>query len=219
MISDLFDRRRQPAPVVTWGFLAVCLAVSIPTMFRPGLYSFLGGFKPLASPWQRLTLAFQHGFQGLPAPVHLAFNVFLLLYCGVLAERLLGRLRFLLLTLAAMGTYAVAHLCPVVDGHGSSGVIWAYAPIVLVALRHAWRTDREGALRDPHFQRGRGVLLIMWGAVTLVMAGLIYGMGYRGNPLYALLLGNIFHITATATGFAFAFLWRHRITARLAGSC
>jgi membrane associated rhomboid family serine protease len=200
-------------PVVTWVFAALCLLVSVPAMFFPSLYHVLGGLKPLASPWQRLVLAFQHGFPGFPAPVHLAFNLALLGYLGPRVERILGHGRFALLTVAAMGTYAVAHLCPLVDGHGASGVIWAYAPVIFLDLRRRWRTDRDAARMDPEFQGGRGMLLIMWGAVTIVMAGIAYGSGYRGNPVYTVLLGNIFHVTATVTGLAFAFAWRRRILA------
>ena len=64
MIADLFDRQRQPFPILTVTFAVLCLLVSVPTMLDADLYRFLGGYKPLSSPWQRLTLAFQHGYRG-----------------------------------------------------------------------------------------------------------------------------------------------------------
>ncbi len=173
-------------------------------MFEPGLYSMIGGLKPLASPWQRLTLAFQHGFPGLPAPVHLGFSLVLLAVCAAPVERLVGPARFTLVTVCAMGAYAVAHLVPSVDGHGASGVIWAYAPILFVARRRR-REEQPG--------RDAAVLTVMWVVVPVVMTLLVYASGYRGNPLTALVLANLFHISGTLVGVFFAMLWSRGILA------
>jgi len=208
-------RRRAPVPILTYSFLALCVLVTVPSIFIPSLYSYLGGTKPLTSNWQLLTLPFQHGFHGFPAILHLGLDALLLLYCGVFAERLLGRTRFALLTLAAMAAFAVAHQCPVVEGHGSSGVIWAYAPIVLVALRHERRKLRDGKRLHPYLELGEMVLVLMWGIITVIMTVLVYSLGYRGNPVFALLLGNIFHVSATLVGAALAYTWRDRIRGRL----
>jgi len=196
--------RRRPATPVTWVFLALCVAVTLAGMIRPGSREVLGGLKPLHSPWQRLTLAFQHGYGGLPPWLHLGLNAILLLRVGRAAERLLGSARFAALTVAAMGGFAVAHLCPRVDGHGSSGVIWAYAPVVFVAIRSGDGPGRKGLV---------ALLAVMWIVVTPAMAAVAYAGGFRGNPLMALVLGNLFHVAASVVGIAAAFAWRDRIAA------
>lgn len=196
---------------MTWLFAAACVAVSVPAFWDPSLRETFGGVGSPASAWQRIWLPFQHGFPGMPGPVHLAFNLLLLLTVGVEAERLLGSLRFAALSIAAAGTYALAHALPWVDGHGASGVIWAYGPVLFFGLRHAVRSGQTGA---PRAARARGWLWLLWGAVTLFMTVIPYAGGYRGSPLRPLLLGNWFHLVATLTGFPLAYAWRRRIAAR-----
>lgn len=134
-----------------------------------------------------------------------------MLECDRPCERLLGSGRFLLLTLAA----AVANVgCqwlsqPVT---GSSQVLWAWGPPLVVALLWA---RRAGAGRNGAASRVRVVLGIMYLAVTAGMTLLPYLVGWRGEPLTALWLGNRYHIVATAVGAAGAWAWRREIEARL----
>lgn len=200
-------RSEAPGTMVTWTVLGLCLLISIPTMIDPSLYRFLGGFKPLGSEWQRLTLPFQHGFPGLPSPVHLALDAALLLTVGAAAERVLGSGRFALLTLAAMVAYAVAHTVPPVDGHGASGLLWAYAPVVFVATRGGGNTADAPA-------RFSALLAVMWVVVPLFVTVLVTLSGYRGNPILAFFLGNIFHLSGTIVGVVGAMAWRERIRRR-----
>lgn len=80
-------------PVVTIVFATSCLIVSLPTLFFPGLYQIFGGTKPLHYPWQKFTLAFQHGFHGLPLLVHLGLNL-VLLWSAILLLIILGKIPY-----------------------------------------------------------------------------------------------------------------------------
>jgi hypothetical protein len=68
----------------------------------------------------------------------------------------------------------------------------------------------------PAWVRLRGVLVLMYGVIVAVMALLPYLGGWRGNPLYALFFGNLYHLVATGAGCAFALLAGRSIRERLA---
>jgi len=215
MLDSLFDARKSGLPVVTLLFFSGCLIVSVPTFFFPGLYQIFGGYKPINYLWQKVTIAFEHGFYGFPLLVHLLGNGILLWFCGNFCEKLLGSARFFLLTIAAIAGFGLAHSLPFIDGHGSSGVIWAYPPVMFVTLRQYRRLAPQKTQSDPGVQHIRGLLIIMWVVITLFMTVLPYFAGWQGDPLTSLILANTFHISATGVGFLFAFLWRGHIVSRL----
>lgn len=215
MLDSLFDFKKTGLPIVTLLFLSGCLIVSVPTLFYPGLYQIFGGYKPINYPWQKLTIAFEHGFYGFPLIVHLIGNGILLWFCGSFCEKLLGTARFFLLTVAAMLGFALTHSLPFIDGHGSSGVIWAYPPVMFIALRSFSSIDKSRAESDPGIEKIKMLLVIMWIVISVFMAVIPYFAGWRGNPLTSLLLANTFHISATVVGFVFALVWRRHIVAKL----
>lgn len=209
-LDALFDSRRGGRPVVSLVFLALCVLVTAGSMVFPSLSSLLGGVGEVRHVWQPFTAVLQHGWPGFPAIVHLGLNAFLILECGRPCERLLGSGRFLALCLAS--TAANAALQMLTEGvNGSSLVIWAWGPPLFLALRHARPEDGDGTARA----RLRGVLIVMYGIVTVAMGLLPYATGWRGNPLEALLRANQFHLVATAVGTLAALLWRQRIATRL----
>lgn len=191
---------------MTYALLALCVLVTVPSLFLPELRDALGGIAPRRHPWQPFTAAFQHGWPGVPAWAHLAANTVLILAVGPACERLLGHGRFLALCALAMA--ANAGVVAVTEGiNGSSLIIWAWGPPLYLALR----TGRV----DPAERERLGVLLaIMYVVVTLALAGLPYLYGWRGNPLLALVTGNLFHLVATAVGVGGALAWSDRIRER-----
>ncbi|MFQ5605633.1 MAG: hypothetical protein ACE5HS_20365 [bacterium] len=211
MLAVLFDHKKIGKPFVTIIIAGSCLLVSVPTFFFPQLYRVFGGLKPLNFFWQKYSLSFQHGFDGFPLILHLGGNLLLLCYCGVFSEKILGAARFLLLTVAAMLVFAGVHSLPWLEGHGSSGIIWAYSPIVFTTLIIYRKSLPVIAESDSVFQRGIMILIIMWGVITILMTILPYLVGGKGNLFIALILGNIFHAAAVAIGFLFSFLWRNVI--------
>lgn len=213
-LAALYDSRRSLRPVVTYAFLGLCLAVTVPTLFRPELYDLFGGIESRAHPWQLFTAVFEHGWPGFHGGVHLALNVFLILECGRPCERLLGHARFLALSLLSMGANAV--LQTVSGGvNGSSLVIWSWGPPLYLALRWARQQDPRAAASSS-YARLRGILLLMYVAITAAMTALPYASGWRGNPLRAFLLGNQYHLVATAVGGLAAWAYAGPIRRRLA---
>jgi membrane associated rhomboid family serine protease len=207
-IEALYDRRGA-TPLFTYGFLALCYAVTLPSIAFPGLYEVFGGIAPRAYPWQLFTAVFEHGWPGFPGLVHLALNTFLILECGVPCERLLGTGRFV--ALSAGAAFANAGMQLAGEGaNGSSLVIWAWGPPLAVAMMDA-RAHDPGVARRPGYGRLRAVLVVMYVVVTLAMPTIPYVLGWRGNPLWALVLANQYHFVAAMVGVAGALLWRSRI--------
>ena len=211
-LASLYDSNQRPKPVVVYAFLVLSYAVTVPALFLPDISEVLGGIEPRHYPWQRFTAVFVHGWPGFPALVHLGLNTFLMLECGRPCERLLGSGRFLVLSVAALA--ASAAIMSLGDGvNGSSLVIWAWGPPLFVALRAAGR----GA-GDPGAARIRAILVVMYGVVTLAMTLIPYAAGWRGNPLTAFLLGNQYHLVATAVGVVAALTFSRRIHSRIGPS-
>lgn len=211
-LDALVDSRRVGTPVVTWAFLGLCWAVTVPSLAYPSLYGIFGGIEPRAYPWQLFTAVLEHGWPGFPGAVHLLLNTFLVLECGRPCERLLGSARFLGLCLASASANAVAQLYTG-GANGSSLVIWSWGPPLFVAL--LWARRRANAAEGPGASRIRGALIVMYVVVIAAMGLLPYAGGWRGNPVVALLLGNVYHLVATAVGTLAALVWRQRIHGRL----
>jgi membrane associated rhomboid family serine protease len=213
-LDALFDSRRSQTPYVTYAFLGLCLLVTLPTLAFPRLYDVFGGIEPRRYPWQVFTAAFEHGWPGFHGAIHLALNTFLILECGRPCERLLGSRAFL--TLCLLSLLANAAVLSLTEGvNGSSLVIWSWGPPLFVALRWARRSDPAVTHRGS-FARVRGVLVLMYGVIVVAMAALPYLFGWRGNPLVALAIGNLYHGVATAVGVGFALVAAGHIHKRLA---
>lgn len=201
-------------PVVTYVFLGLCLLVTVPSLFSSSLYRLFSAIEPREHVWQVFTAAFQHGWPGFPAPLHLALNTFLIYECGRPCERLLGHGRFAVLSILALGASAVLQTFTG-GANGSSLVIWAWGPPLFVALRWARREDRAVGSSES-YQRIRGVLILMYVIIVVAMGAMPYLAGWRGNPFVSLLRANAFHLAATGVGVAFALAARRFIGARLA---
>lgn len=215
-LQFLYDGDGKRAPVVTYAFLGMCFLVTVPSLFFPQLYEILGGIEPRRHWWQVFTAAFQHGWPGFHGSIHLALNAFLILECGRPCERLLGSGRFLALSLFSLMANAVV-LSLTEGANGSSMVIWSWGPPLLVALLWA-RRQNASAAGSAAAQRLWGILILMYGIITLLMGLLPYMSGWRGNPLYSLFWANIFHLTAAVVGALFALVSagyiRRRLSAR-----
>ena len=199
------------ATPVTYTFLGLCFAVTVPTLIDPGLYDVFGGIEPRRYPWQLFTAVLEHGFPGFPGIVHLGLNTVLILAAGPPCERLLGSGRFLLLCLTAAAANAGLQLLG--EGvNGSSLVIWSWGPPLAWGLYQAGKTRGVGVWEvNPGIT---GILIIMYVAVTMAMTFLPYLAGWRGHPLTAFLLGNQYHLAATAVGAAAVPFLAPRIAAR-----
>lgn len=213
VLDSLFDSNESTTPYSTYVFLALCYLITIPSLLYPKLYGIFGGIEPRPYPWQLFTAVFEHGWPGFHGSIHLALNTILILECGRPCERLLGSRRFLLLCFLSMLANAGTQLYT--EGvNGSSLVIWAWGPPLFVALK--WAKSRDRQVRNAaSFGRIRGILIIMYGVVVVVMALLPYLAGWRGNPLVSLLMGNLYHLVAAGVGIICAFFWAGYLRLRL----
>lgn len=115
------------APVVTYTLIALCVIVFI-AQNLPGnigtLVHIFGVYRPAYTeqlPWTMISSAFLHG--GL---VHLGLNMISLFLFGPIIERLVGKVRFLVLYLVSAfgGSVAVLLLAPGSSVLGASGAIF-----------------------------------------------------------------------------------------------
>lgn len=199
--------RRVPTPgslSVTSILAGLCILASILTLI-PALAERLGNEAP--DPLVRLLSApFVHGFSPRSMVPHLIGNLLLLGYAGSGVEKSLGSLRFTVLTLAALMTYATIQALWDFDVNGASVFIWAYGP--LLAVRDA-PTGRwcPRSVPTPTLV----VLFVMWIAVPLLMTSIPYSFGWTGSLPAAFLVANTFHLSATTVGIVGALIWRERL--------
>ncbi len=209
MLDDLYDRDRSGRALVTASLAAGMVVTSLSALAWPEVGDLLGGVGRLHYPWQVWTSAFMHGWPGFPLLVHLFVNLVLIGFVGVAAEKLLGAARYLAVTALALGLYWLARRLTGIEANGASVFLWAYAPILFVAMRHVVRSGRP--LTDA-YQRAKGFLVIMWVVVPVFMVGIL---AVRGTAiLTAVAFGNVFHLSATVAGVAGAVAWRERIRRR-----
>lgn len=197
---------------VTYIYAGCCVVITVAGMFLPFFREYFGIYDQVYEWPQLFTVGFQHGFDAISAALHLSFNLFILLHLGMLAERLLGSGMTAVTILASMLTYAFVHQEFDMVGHGSSGVIWAFAPVALFAMIESRKADPENASSDHYYRTLRQILFVIWVLVTMIMAGI--PMSITDNQIgmgQALFYGNLFHISATLTGFAIAILNKRKI--------
>lgn len=212
-VRALLDDDRTARPLVSYTFLLLCLLATLTSVAVPAVRDHLGGVAPRLHPWQPITAVFMHGWAGMPAIVHLALTGLLILACGPPVERLLGARRFVLLSVTAIAANAaVVALTPGVNG--ASLVIWSWGPPLMLALWCAVRADPQ-VRQEPAWRGLRNLMILMYGAITVVMAALPYLFGWRGSPLIAVARANVFHFTAAGTGAVLAIWWRPYIGTRL----
>jgi membrane associated rhomboid family serine protease len=140
----------------------------------------------------------------------------LLGYAGSRVERALGTLRFFLLTIAALGAYAVILTVSKAEVNGASVFVWAYAPPLAALHRYRRLTDRGSDGGDTGATPI--VLAVMWVFVPVLMTTVPYGFGWSGGVVGAFVMANTFHISATVVGIGGAWTWRKHLSSAAAGT-
>ena len=136
--SRLITSLRTPGqPIVTWSIIALCILVYVLQML-PGsqVTNALLYFGPYTytEPWRMITALFVHSQGSL---LHIALNMFSLFLFGPILERLVGRVRFLVLYLVSGfgGSVAVLLLAPTTPVVGASGAIFGLLGAFFVIQR------------------------------------------------------------------------------------
>ncbi len=206
MLSKYYFRKGIGFPYLSVLLFLSCLLVSIPTYLSLKYYSLFGASESVAYPWQNpITSQLEHGSylgeltgEGIPLLVHLIFNLLVILVMGILAERILGTFRFLLLTVTAgLVSYLIMILFHLYE-NGASGIVWAYGPVAFVILIKLLRKNKRLLLKDVTFYLSALLLLLMWIIISLI----------GGTSTL------IFHLAATLVGAVFTWIWRRDIHAR-----
>ncbi len=189
---------------VTLIFFAMCCIVSLPGIFSEEYYLLFSAEPERNYWWNYFTMVFQHGQvdQPLSILIHLGLNMALLLMVGRWTEILLGANRLILLTLTAWLSFILIQLISGIWINGSSGIIWAYSPFLLII-----RNDQRG-----EFDSVRGMasvlMWVMWLVITMIMTFIPLLFNPAHTLIHTFIFGNLFHLTAVITGFCFYFYWK-----------
>ncbi|MFZ5554361.1 MAG: rhomboid family intramembrane serine protease [Bacteroidota bacterium] len=215
MFSEILSSRQVRAWQV-YSLTLCCALVTVASISWPNLQYVFGSYGDETTKIQRLTLTFQHGFDGFPVSgfVHLLINLLLFIFLGLATEKILGTFYFFILTACAMIFYMVVHSAFNMTGHGAGGVLYAYAPVIFYSLSEG-RLLKTRSVFDEMYRNLRTVLLIMYTVIPILMA--VVPIHFDSDiPFYqAFLYGNIFHISATLLGIIFMFLFKEPVRQRL----
>jgi len=189
VVTRVRSASRRGAPVVTYGIIAVTLAVfllQLVTGTGNGIVTqTLAFYAPLeiSQPWRAVTTMFVHG-----SFFHILFNMYSLYIFGAELERQLGRGRFAALYFISGvgGSAAVALLAPGSLVVGASGAIFGLMAAFFVIARSLG---------------GRSIQLLVLVGINLAIGFIIPGIAWQA------------HLGGIIVGGAIAFLFsktRHR---------
>jgi membrane associated rhomboid family serine protease len=187
-------RRTGEKTPVTFGLLALMGVVYLGQLFTGGLLTDLLLYWPpltISEPWRMVTSLFVHSETSF---FHILFNGYSLWVLGTLLERLLGRVRFLMLFLISGlgGSLAVLWLAPGSAVVGASGAIFGLFGALLVVQRSFGVTNPQ---------------LVIVLVINLVMGFVVPGISWQA------------HIGGLLTGLAIAWgLVKSRESAKTLGS-
>ena len=189
-----------PAIVALNVLIFVAMAVSGIDMMQPDgrrLIAWGSNFGPLTTNgqwWRLFTAMFLHA--GI---VHLGLNMWVLLYCGRIVERLYGSLHFLLLYMAAGLVGSIASLLwnPMINSVGASGAIFGVYGGLL-----AFMFNRRNQV-PTNIMKEQGL-----SAIIFIVYSLSYGMRQEG-------IDNAAHLGGLVGGLAMGWLLARPLDARL----
>jgi hypothetical protein len=213
MFSEIYTSK-QPAPLQSYSLILCSVAVTVATLVFPNLQHVFGSFDEGTDWVQRLTIAFQHGFEWRSSVVHLIVDVVLLAFIGIFAEKVLGSGLFFVLTVSTLLWYLIVHSVFGMMGHGGSGLTWAYAPVVFYVLNEG-RLLKTRSQFDEFFRTLRMILLLMYLVVPVLMSIIPIYFDSETPIMRSVFYGNLFHITSTLWGVGFVMLFREDIRIRL----
>lgn len=213
MFSEIY-RYRMPVAWQSFSIMLCASVVTIATIVFPNLQHVFGSYNENTDFMQRLTIAFQHGFEAKSAVVHLLVDIVLLALVGTYVEKIMGSYLFFLLNLVAIAQYIFIHALLGMTGHGGSGLIWAYAPMLFYSLNEG-RLLKTRSQFDEMYFTFRTVLVIMYTIIPLLMSIIPIYFDSESPMLQAVFFGNIFHLSATLTGIGFVVIYREKVRTRM----
>lgn len=213
MFSEIYGSK-QPVPWQSYSLMLCSAAVTVASLVFPNLRHVFGSFDEGTGIMQRLTVAFQHGFEMRSAVVHLLVDLVLYAMMGIFLEKVMGAWMFFLLNFSAILFYIIVHLVFDMTGHGGSGLIWAYAPLVFYTLNEG-RLLKTRSQFDEFYRTLRTVLVVMYTLIPLLMSIIPIYFDSESPLLQSVINGNLFHVTATLWGIGFLMIYRENVRTRL----
>lgn len=203
------DLARAP---VTWALVAFIVVIAVGLALVPGATDDASG-RPPRHWWELVTPAFVHGLPGIAPAVHVAVIAPLFVAVGARVEAMLGRRRFLVLTIVAAVTSGASQA--VLDrlmtdrdvwASGSSALVWAYGAVIALAW---WRRRAAG---DDLADDLRPLVVLLFVVVPAVFALVMAAVTDRQPRWVEAVFANVFHVVAVVTGGAcLAAGWHHVI--------
>ncbi|MFW9994028.1 MAG: rhomboid family intramembrane serine protease [Candidatus Odinarchaeota archaeon] len=197
------NQKIENFPFATLFLVLSCCIISLPLLVFQ-LHDVFGG-EP-TYPWEIITYHFGHGNPYYPSDriytfFHFIGNVSIFLFCGMLVERCLGTLRFVLLTASAAMTTSIYLFIWNSFGLGASGITWSYTPFTAYFLLNQYQKNKVQSFKKPVFLLAIFFIVLTWLLVPLYFSPL-FGTSSIIN------VGNVSHSIVTVTGFVFLLLWR-----------
>lgn len=204
----------RPFPVVSLIFTLTFTAVTVATLLMTNLRNSMGCWSGDCDFGQRITVAYQHGFDEISAVIHLLVDIVLMIILGAYAEKIMGNFRFFILTVTTMFVYTFIHYLFKMIGHGASPIIYAYVPIVFYSLNEG-RLIKTRSAYDDHFRELRNVLLVVVFVLPVLFSFVPINFDSNFSLADSILYGNLFNLVGLACGFVFLYLFRPHIRSRL----
>jgi membrane associated rhomboid family serine protease len=202
--------------------LMLGMGVSLTSPDTPDLLDWGANFGPLTANeqgWRLLTCMFLH--VGI---LHLAFNMWALVSVGVVLERLVGNVGFLILYVVAgiVGSITSVRVHPLVVAAGASGAIFGlYGGLIGYLLLH--RESMPAALYRPLWKSGLAFLLFnllfgwaspgidvaahLGGAIAGFLGGLVLSQPLDGRTKRSRKWRNLLLLAFSAFAIVPAFYW------------
>ena len=196
--------------------LAACmLIITLSTILIPELNSLYGvGDGPAVNIFVRLTIPFQHGFDGVSSMFHLGFNLIIMWVLGTYLEKVLGSYRFLITTLASFFMYVLFHRLLLLIGHGFTPILMSYSGVMFVVMAEG-RYVKTRSMFEDYFKTLRGLQLGIWILLPVLMVFVPLYYNSLSSLWQNIFYGNITHFICGATGVALGFAFRQHIRQKL----
>lgn len=208
--------------IVSIMIAVLCIAITVIAQLIPSTYTSFAFTYPIKYPWQVITYLFLHGYteEILPPDYpyaamqitvgHLIYNLLLVIPFGILVEKVIGRTRFLLLSISAwlvnMLFTLILFMVITPKGEanlaaGASGLAFSYMPIGMFII---FLLGRKYGFRQL-FKQVSFYLLFPIAIMTLMIAVSPSVKGVTG------IWSMIMHILGILVGIIFSVINRKRI--------
>ena len=208
--------------IVSIMIAVLCIAITVIAQLVPSTYTSFAFTYPIKYPWQVITYLFLHGYTEdiLPADFpyaamqvtvgHLIYNLLLVIPFGILVEKVIGRMRFLILSVSAWLVHMIFTLILFMvitrEGEanlaaGASGLAFSYMPIGMFIV---FLLGKKYGFKQL-FKQVSFYLLLPIAITTLIIALSPNVKGVTG------IWSMIMHILGILVGIVFSVVNRKRI--------